>query len=101
MRRHSQVGKPMFENLSDRLSQAARNISGKGRLSESNIKDTLRQVRLALLVTMVCQVQTVLTVHKVCKASSVLKVLPVTMALQVQMAHKVCKVKLVRPVLMV
>jgi signal recognition particle subunit SRP54 len=39
----------MFENLSERLSQAARNISGKGRLSESNIKDTLRQVRLALL----------------------------------------------------
>jgi signal recognition particle subunit SRP54 len=39
----------MFENLSDRLSQAARSLSGKGRLSESNIKDTLRQVRLALL----------------------------------------------------
>ncbi len=39
----------MFDHLSDRLSQAARNISGKGRLSESNIKDTLRQVRLALL----------------------------------------------------
>jgi signal recognition particle subunit SRP54 len=39
----------MFENLSDRLSQAARNLTGKGRLSESNIKDTLRQVRLALL----------------------------------------------------
>jgi signal recognition particle subunit SRP54 len=39
----------MFENLSSRLSQAARNLTGKGRLSESNIKDTLRQVRLALL----------------------------------------------------
>ena len=39
----------MFENLSDRLSQAARNLSGKGRLSESNIKETLRTVRLALL----------------------------------------------------
>ncbi len=39
----------MFEILSDRLSRAARNLSGKGRLSESNIKDTLRQVRLALL----------------------------------------------------
>lgn len=39
----------MFDHLSDRLSQAARNLSGKGRLSESNIKDTLRQVRLALL----------------------------------------------------
>lgn len=39
----------MFENLSGRLSEAARNLSGKGRLTEANIKDTLRQVRLALL----------------------------------------------------
>jgi signal recognition particle subunit SRP54 len=39
----------MFENLTGRLSDAARNLSGKGRLTESNIKDTLRQVRLALL----------------------------------------------------
>jgi signal recognition particle subunit SRP54 len=39
----------MFENLTGRLSEAARNISGKGRLTEANIKDTLRQVRLALL----------------------------------------------------
>lgn len=39
----------MFDNLSDRLSQAARDLTGKGRLSEANIKDTLRQVRLALL----------------------------------------------------
>ena len=38
----------MFDNLSDRLSQAARDLSGKGRLSESNIKSTLRQVRIAL-----------------------------------------------------
>jgi len=39
----------MFETLSERLTQAARNLSGKGRLSETNIKDTVRQVRLALL----------------------------------------------------
>ncbi|HET6628961.1 MAG TPA: signal recognition particle protein [Woeseiaceae bacterium] len=39
----------MFDNLSGRLSQAARNLAGKGRLSDDNIKDTLRQVRLALL----------------------------------------------------
>ena len=39
----------MFENLSGRLSDAARQLSGKGRLSDANIKDTLRQVRLALL----------------------------------------------------
>jgi signal recognition particle subunit SRP54 len=39
----------MFENLSERLTQAAKSLSGKGRLSEENIKDTVRQVRLALL----------------------------------------------------
>jgi signal recognition particle subunit SRP54 len=39
----------MFENLSERLSKAARSLSGKGRLTEDNIKDTVRQVRLALL----------------------------------------------------
>ncbi len=39
----------MFENLSDRLSRTLRNISGKGRLTEDNIKDTLREVRMALL----------------------------------------------------
>lgn len=39
----------MFDNLSNRLTDAARSLSGKGRLSESNIKDTVRQVRLALL----------------------------------------------------
>ena len=39
----------MFENLTGRLADAAKQLTGKGRLSESNIKDTLRQVRLALL----------------------------------------------------
>ena len=39
----------MFDNLSDRLSKAAKSLTGKGRITESNIKDTLRQVRLALL----------------------------------------------------
>ncbi|MGB5412169.1 MAG: signal recognition particle protein [Woeseiaceae bacterium] len=39
----------MFENLTGRLSDAARNLTGKGRLTDANIKDTLRQVRLALL----------------------------------------------------
>ena len=39
----------MFDNLSGRLGDAARSLTGKGRLTESNIKDTLRQVRLALL----------------------------------------------------
>ena len=39
----------MFENLTSRLSEAARNLGGQGRITEGNIKDTLRQVRLALL----------------------------------------------------
>ncbi len=39
----------MFETLSDRLTKTARDLTGKGRLSEANVKDTVRQVRLALL----------------------------------------------------
>nr|WP_113868603.1 signal recognition particle protein [Brenneria salicis]NMN92483.1 signal recognition particle subunit FFH/SRP54 (srp54) [Brenneria salicis ATCC 15712 = DSM 30166]RBP59357.1 signal recognition particle subunit FFH/SRP54 (srp54) [Brenneria salicis ATCC 15712 = DSM 30166]RLM31282.1 signal recognition particle protein [Brenneria salicis ATCC 15712 = DSM 30166] len=39
----------MFENLTDRLSRTLRNISGRGRLTEDNIKETLREVRMALL----------------------------------------------------
>ncbi|WP_016596409.1 signal recognition particle receptor subunit alpha, partial [Yersinia pestis] len=39
----------MFENLTDRLSRTLRNISGRGRLTEENIKETLREVRMALL----------------------------------------------------
>ena len=39
----------MFENLSERLSQSLRQVSGQARLSEDNIKDALRDVRKALL----------------------------------------------------
>ncbi len=39
----------MFDNLSDRLSHSLRSITGKARLTEDNIKDTLREVRKALL----------------------------------------------------
>lgn len=39
----------MFDNLTDRLSRSLRNISGRGRLTEDNIKETLREVRMALL----------------------------------------------------
>ncbi len=39
----------MFDNLSGRLQDVSRSLTGKGRLSETNIKDTMRQVRLALL----------------------------------------------------
>ncbi|MGP1956870.1 MAG: signal recognition particle protein [Arsenophonus sp. NC-PE1-MAG3] len=39
----------MFDNLTDRLSRTLQNISGRGRLTENNIKETLREVRMALL----------------------------------------------------
>ena len=39
----------MFENLSDRLEQAIKNIKGHGKITEENIDPMLREVRLALL----------------------------------------------------
>ena len=39
----------MFENLTERLSRTLKNVSGRGRLTDDNIKDTLREVRMALL----------------------------------------------------
>ncbi len=39
----------MFDNLSERLSKTIRNLRGQGRLTEENIKDALREVRMALL----------------------------------------------------
>ena len=39
----------MFDGLTDRLGQTVRNLRGIGRLTEDNIKDTLRDVRMALL----------------------------------------------------
>ncbi|WP_086481038.1 signal recognition particle protein [Oceanospirillum sanctuarii] len=39
----------MFENLTERLSKSLRSITGQARLTEDNIKDTLREVRKALL----------------------------------------------------
>lgn len=39
----------MFESLSDRLTQTLRGISGKARLSEENVADAMRDVRMALL----------------------------------------------------
>ena len=39
----------MFENLTDRLSRAGDALRGRGRITEDNIRDTLRQVRMALL----------------------------------------------------
>ena len=39
----------MFESLSDRLTLSLKKISGKATLSEKNIEETLREVRMALL----------------------------------------------------
>ena len=39
----------MFNTLSDRLSDSLRRVTGKARLTDDNIKDTLREVRKALL----------------------------------------------------
>src|SRR6185312_11558996 len=39
----------MLTTLTERLSRALKNIRGQGRLTEDNIKDTLREVRIALL----------------------------------------------------
>ena len=39
----------MFENLSQRLGGVIRNLRGQARLTEENIKDALREVRMALL----------------------------------------------------
>lgn len=39
----------MFENLSDKLASVFKNLKGHGKLSETNIEDALKEVRMALL----------------------------------------------------
>ena len=39
----------MFDSLSERLSRTIKNLRGQGRITEDNIKDTMRDVRMALL----------------------------------------------------
>ena len=43
----------MFDNLSQRLSRVAKQLRGEARLTEANISDALREVRLALLAAAV------------------------------------------------
>ncbi len=43
------MGFPLFESLSDRLQGIFRTLSGQGRLSPDNVRDSLRDVRRALL----------------------------------------------------
>ncbi|MHC1728105.1 MAG: signal recognition particle protein [Syntrophobacteraceae bacterium] len=39
----------MFDNLSDKFQKIFKNLKGQGKLSEANIKEALREVRMALL----------------------------------------------------
>ena len=39
----------MLRSLSERLSQAVARVTGRGRITEDNIRDTVRQIRMALL----------------------------------------------------
>ena len=39
----------MLDNLTNRLSGVIKTLRGQARLTESNIQDTLREVRMALL----------------------------------------------------
>ncbi|MCH2159320.1 MAG: signal recognition particle protein [Oleiphilaceae bacterium] len=39
----------MFENLSERLSESLKKVTGQAKLTDDNIKGTLREVRMALL----------------------------------------------------
>lgn len=39
----------MFENLTDRLTRTFKNLSGQGRLTEENIQNAMREIRVSLL----------------------------------------------------
>lgn len=39
----------MFENLQEKLSRVFRNLAGKGRITEKNVQDAVREVKLSLL----------------------------------------------------
>ncbi|MGI0133914.1 MAG: signal recognition particle receptor subunit alpha, partial [Candidatus Micrarchaeaceae archaeon] len=39
----------MFENLSEKLQRAFKNLRGQGTISEENIQEALREIRVALL----------------------------------------------------
>ena len=39
----------MFDTLSDKMTDAFRRLSGQGRITESNVRDTMGDVRTALL----------------------------------------------------
>ena len=39
----------MFENLTDKLQRVFKNLRGEGKLTEENVQDALKQIRMALL----------------------------------------------------
>ncbi len=39
----------MFQSLTERLTKVVRKVTGRGRISEDNVRDTVRQIRMALL----------------------------------------------------
>ena len=39
----------MFENLTDKLQRAFKNLRGQGRLTEEHVQEVLKEIRLALL----------------------------------------------------
>ena len=39
----------MFENLSDKLQRSFKNLRGQGTISDENIAEAMREIRLALL----------------------------------------------------
>ena len=39
----------MFEYMGDRISNAIKNIKGMGRITEENISDAIKEIRIALL----------------------------------------------------
>ena len=43
----------MFETLSGRLSETVKKLRGQARLTEDNIKEALRDVRMALLLSLI------------------------------------------------
>ena len=43
------MGEIMFENLSDRLQKIVKDIRGSGKITEDNISDMMREIRLSLL----------------------------------------------------
>ena len=39
----------MFDSLQEKLTKTLRNVQGKGKLSERNMEETLKEIRVALL----------------------------------------------------